>query len=183
MATEEQLAAWAADGRPPTRDRLAKKRPATQVVNVYLEPDLVVAYNDAVSALESARLLGADEPQLAALEEAARETRERLDEETVELTLTALGRRQYDALLDEHQPSEEDAAKHRELTGQSAAYNGETFPPALVHASLSAAHGDELSLEDVRGWFDSWGGAELLGLFAAAMEVNTQRRVAGLGNG
>jgi hypothetical protein len=183
MAKEEQLAAWAADGRPPARDRLAKKRPATKVVPVYLEPDLVTAYNDAVAALESSRMLDADSASVAALEEAALLAKGRLDEETVELTLTALGRRQYDALLDAHQPSEEDAARHRELTGQDAAYDGDTFPPALVHASLSAAHGDEISLDDVRDWFDGWGGAELLGLFAAAMEVNTQRRVAGLGNG
>jgi hypothetical protein len=181
------------------RDRMRGKRPQSRAVPVHLDPELVDAYNVAALAVEEARLHeDAGEARVAELIIERDRLKEAVDAETVELTLTAIGRKAYDALLDGHPPTDEQNAEHMaEHGGRTAPYNGDTFPVALVHASLTVGHGGavhvvggevaceggEFSYGDVVEWFDEWNGAELMELFAVAMEVNSTRRVAGLGNG
>lgn len=183
MATTDQQQRWAAEGRPAPKDRLARKKPMERRVPVPLDPQLVEELNDAMAELEGARMAKVAQAELDRLADRAAVARAAVEAETVTLTFRAVGRRAWDALLEEHPPTEEQDKEHRaEYKGARAPYNGDTFPPAAIHASLVAGGHDDISIEDVVGWCDDWNMTEIMELFAAALEVNTQRRVASLGN-
>lgn len=84
----------------------------------------------------------------------------------VMFTFESIGRPNYDALVEEHQPSKEEQKK-------GAEFDAETFPPALISASCSDP---EIPLEDAIAMFESpkWNNAELRLLFFGALEVNTE---------
>lgn len=161
--------------RPATRDHLrSQKKPLTKYVEILLDPDVLDAYDRAQERLGEATASNRDIRQRE-LDEA----KAKLVEATVTMKFQSLGRKRYEALIAEHPPTEEQNEQALKETQGEAGYNIETFPPALIHASCVDP---ELSEEDVQEIYDTWNTAELMALFFAALEVNTQRRVADLGN-
>ena len=78
----------------------------------------------------------------------------------------SIGRLAYDKLVGEHPP----LAKHKK---ENAQFNSETFPPALIAATVVSP---EMTLEQATDMFNdpNWNGSELLKLFYAAYGVNNE---------
>lgn len=113
-------------------------------------------------------------------EEALSAAREALVEQSVDLWFRSIGRKAYDALIDEHQPTDEHNAEHLVQTGAPAPYNLDTFPKALVGASCENLNELDEDLDEI---WDAWNANELTEMFTAALMVNTFRRTVQLGNG
>lgn len=158
-------------GRPSTFDHLVSaKKPLSKVVLVYTDDEVVADYNRARRAAEMVRMAGkATKAELAAAEADLERAQAALDEATVRVRFTSLGRKRYDDLLTQHPPREED---------ENSPYNPETFPQALIAASMSEP---QVTLEEVERIWEEWNSAELMELFTAALEVNTRRRVVEMG--
>ena len=181
--------------RPPTFDHLKKKQPVTRRVAVYLSDDAVTAHVEAQAEYERARLLaqglassmGDDAAKTLAefVDDAVRPEREAyekaaaaLEAETVWLTFKALGTKRYDEIVKTCPPTEEQKTEHRELTGADAPYDIETFAPALLSASCVEPSMTEAQWREL---LDEWNAAEVVAVFSAAIEVNTQPRDPHLG--
>jgi hypothetical protein len=177
--------------RPATADHLKKKRPATKTVEVVLDPALAVELRDAEHAhTEAERLLEvrpADTDLQAAAWAAAEEVEElrarAADEDAVvAVRFRSIGRVAWDDLLDRHPPTDEQIAEAKRAGLGALNFNSETFPPAVVAASLDEP---KLSAVEVLAMWDSpdWNQAELQLLFSAALEVNSSRHTLDLGKG
>lgn len=187
--------------KPATFDHLRKKEPMERTVDIVLNDRVTKEVEEAQQALSSARFELASLPtvsdemldterkrvesdrakaeaKVTECEEALEAAREALAEDTVELRFRAIGRRAYDALLNEHPPTpaQEEEAKE---AGNEIIYNEDTFPQALIAASCIEP---QMTEEEVNVLWDEWNSTELGALFLAAMTVNTSRRVADLGN-
>ncbi len=90
------------------------------------------------------------------------------DASTVVLRFRAVGHKRYKALLDAHPPTDE-----QKQDENHPPYNSETFPIALIAASCVEPRMTE---EQVQELDDEWNTSELVPLWLAAIEVNTQRR-------
>lgn len=164
------------NGRPATFDHLRAKEPLERTVTVVCSAQAAQAWEDASQAVETARLSGATVST--ELVEAAERARVGVEEASVTLRFRSIGRKAYDALVEAHPISDETKAK-AESDGQPVPpYEPDTFAPALVAASCVEP---EMTLDQVLEIWDAWNLAELLDLWAAALEVNTQRRVVSLG--
>ena len=93
--------------------------------------------------------------------------------EPLTVKFRSIGRVAYEALLDAHQPTDEQRAKGR-AQKVKVEWNPDTFPPALIAA---AAVDPVFSLDEATELWESddWNGEELLPLFFAAVAVNTSR--------
>jgi hypothetical protein len=172
--------------KPPTFDRLKKKAPLEQKVTVVVDAELFESYEQATSALERAKLLNEPTEELEAAATAAEEALRQDGVET--LVFRSIGRKAYDALVEEYPPTEEQITEYRADNPQrdgspgkgKPAYNIETFAPALIAASCVEP---EMTVEQVTELFDGWTSVEIQELWVAALAVNTQRRVVKLGKG
>lgn len=180
------------------------KLPARQRVPIILDTDALDALEDAhqvlfdrESALQADRArrvalaaAGGDqaaaeqqdaafvESELAPLRATVTAARKAVADATDTYVMQAVGRRRYHSLLEAHPPRDADHEKVRQHSGDpkdSAQFNADTFPPALFHACC-VSH--ELTPAEVAAMFDEWNEAEFGALFAAAVAVNTTRRVA-----
>lgn len=82
------------------------------------------------------------------------------DHTTVTLRFRALGAAAYTQLLGRHQEGKE----------PGSLFNGETFAPALISASLVEP---ELTEDQVHELVEDWGTADVVALFKAALDANT----------
>lgn len=173
------------DTRPATFDRLKKKQPLERKVTIPLDQDALDAYDTAVSALERAKTFNEDTTEA---EAQVAEARANLQEHTVTMVFRAIGRKNYDALIELYPPTEEQIEefrnenldRHGNPSKGKPAYDIDKFAPALVAASCVEP---EMTLDQVNELFDEWNATELAQLWVAALEVNTHRRVVSLGNG
>lgn len=173
-------------GKPATFDHLAKKKPVERTVSIYLEDGPVDHFNEVAQEYERLRLRrntgkaddDAGQAELARLKKKVDAARAALEEVTVYVRFRSIGRRNFEDLMREHPPTEEQKAEAKEKFGQETQYNGDTFPPALIAAS---AIEPELTVEQAEQIVNDWNESEAISLFQAAYEVNTQRRVADLG--
>lgn len=177
--------------RPATADHLKKKRPATKTVEVVLDPALAVELRDAEAAhAEAERALAvrpADTDLQAAAWAAAEEVEvlraRAVDEDAVvAVRFRSIGRVAWDDLLDRHPPTDEQTAEAKKAGLGALNFNSDTYPPAVVAASLDDP---KLTAAEVLDMWDSpdWNGAELQVLFAAALEVNSARHTLDVGKG
>jgi hypothetical protein len=145
---------------------------------------------------------------LGTLEERAEETRAALEDATVTLELQGIGRKRYEALILEHPADPKDVKNAKDNKQPVPEYNPNTLAPALVALSCTnvdligkedepdAAYEEKVPHPSIKGetiarmrypradrLWDEWNVGELTQLFMVAHEVNTQRRVAGLGGG
>lgn len=170
--------------RPATFDHLKAKAPLERTVSVVLSDEAVRAWEVASSAYEGARLAGRVTPELEAgrvtpeLEAARDEARAAVEAATVTLRFRSIGRRRYDSLVEDHPVSDEGRQRAQDQGAPAPPYDVETFAPALIAASCVDP---VLTVEQVGEIWDEWNTAELMELWAAALEVCTQRRVVDLG--
>jgi hypothetical protein len=177
--------------RPATADHLKKKRPATKTVEVVLDPALAVELRAAEHARTEAERLLAVQPADTDLQAAAWAAAEEVDElraravdedAVVAVRFRSIGRVAWDDLIDRHPPTDEQIAEAKRAGLGALNFNSDTYPPALVAASLDEP---KLSAADVLAMWDSpdWNAAELQVLFSAALEVNQARHTIDVGKG
>lgn len=162
--------------RPATLDRLRAKQRPQRVVEIHLDPDVLA---------DVARLEALDKPTPAEKRELT-SAREQVEGSTVEMLLRAVGRKRYDDLLLAHPPTtqqeEEHAKRFADVEGfvSPPPYDPDTFAPALIAATCVEP---KLSESEVAELLDEWTSGEVVKLWTAALEVNTQSQLVSLGKG
>lgn len=108
---------------------------------------------------------------------------EALDEVTVYVRLEALGSR-YEDLIGEHTMDDDRRTEMAETEGVEEkdlpAWDPDTFPPALVAASIVEP---EIPADEFDDWYAALNVAEKTALFTTALRINTTRRLVSVGNG
>jgi len=182
--------------RPATLDHLrSRKKPLTQSVTIVLDSEVAEQWDEANDALNNARNAiavaereRAPRPRLAQLESDAADAEAKVEElrpivreHSQDFRFRSIGRRAFEELIGQHPATAAQKAKALADNDPEPAWNGETFAPALVAASMIEPPATEAEVIDL--WNDAaWSGPELLTLWAAALNVNNTRRVADLGN-
>lgn len=178
--------------RPATADHLrSRKQPATKTVEVVLDPSLAEQVREAERRRDDTeRRLGtrpdSEQVQAEAWEAAAALDALRAqavkDDAVVTVRFRSIGRHAWDDLIRQHPPTDAQVAEAKASGMGDLNFNSETFPPAVVAASLDEP---KLTVEEVAAIWDSpdWNQAELGILFAAALEVNNSRHTLDLGKG
>lgn len=161
--------------RPVTFDHLKAKDPLERTVTIVLSHQASRAWEEASAAYEAARLANRLTPDVEAEREAARHA---VRDASVTLRFRSIGRRGYDTLVEDHQVSDEGRQRAQDEGKPVPPYEVDTFAPALVAASCVEPL---MSVEEVLELWETWNTAELMELWVAALEVNTQRRVVDLG--
>lgn len=172
--------------RRATRAKLLAKKPRTAKVLICLDDDLVIEREAKIEELEQAvRLSPVEEgkptsPDVARLERELQKLNVAVEESTVCIVFRGVGGVAYEQLINSHQPTEKQKKDAQDKGGISM-WNPETFPVALIHASI--VEPDDLELEDVEQLWREWNAGERVALFNAALDVNTlAREVADTGN-
>lgn len=91
------------------------------------------------------------------------------------------GRRAFETLVGEHEPTDEDHDDARKMTGQSealAGWHSDTFIPALISACASSP---TVSVEQATEMYEEWNDAEVGDLFQASLLVSRGVRQVDLG--
>lgn len=177
--------------KPLTFDHLmSRKKARTETVDIVLDDELARAVTQAQMERDQAfvfavsneenkaaaeRLTRAEE----ALEEAKRVAREA--EAVATFRFVAIGGNDYEELLEEHPPTEEQVAKAKE-DGEEAVFNSDTFFVALVAASCVEPEMTEEQVDQLTR-DPRFNNAEVAALFQTALLVNSQRRRVNLGEG
>lgn len=170
-----------------TFERLTGKKPTEQVVELLLDPQLSDPVDEALAEVDTLerrerffRQAGTtvSEAEKGEVARKLRQARAALEAaqaaaaaETVTLHFRQLRRTDYQDLVEAHEPTEEQREKGR-------IWNDDTFPPALVSASLVDP---VLDVEQVTQLLEEWNVAEGGLLFSTALQVNTSRKVVDLG--
>lgn len=148
--------------KAPTYDRQkSSKQPLSRTVTVYLDDEALLTIKEAEQALGAAELrrdaeksslarleaAGATEDAILvatarysmtyqALEEAQAALQAVMDDlmenHAASFRLVSIGRKRYDRLLLGHPPTEEQNVEHQAELQSDAAFNADTFPPALL---------------------------------------------------
>lgn len=169
------------------QELIARKKPLTRKVTIVLDGDLADKWNAAEAAFDNARFAdergSTEQTKLDVIEaeDALDELRPQMAEATIEFTLRAIGRKQYADLMEQHPPTDEQR-KDARRAGTEATFDGETFYPAVIAASLVEP---QMSEEDVKELFDSeaFNAAEVLQFVSAVIEVNQSRKTVDLKKG
>jgi hypothetical protein len=172
--------------RPATFDHLKKKKPVEKTIQIVTEDQPLLDYEAAVEAYEklkfnlSGSTAPADVKKLKELQKKVDEAKEKLDEVTLDIKFRAIGRKAYDDLLAEYpNPKEEE-----DRTEQDPAWHPETFPIALVAASMVPGEGEApFTYEQIEELWNDWNTGEIMELFYTALAVNSSRRVIESGKG
>lgn len=167
--------------RRSARELLLAKKPRVAKVFIVTDDDLVLAHDEAVERLaEAAYKTPTANGSLKELQAEVDRLRKAVDDATVCIKFHSIGAPAYEALINEHQPTE---AQVKEATkrGGVMMWNPDSFPVALIHASICEP--DDLALEDVETMWATYNAGERSALFTAAIDVNTlTREVAEAGN-
>lgn len=149
--------------RPTIDDIIARKKPRTRSLWVCIDGDLVseierleaeVSREERVDQREHRRPVA---PQIRAKLD---KLRERRDEAAVEFTFSAIPKREYRRLIDEHPDPDGKLRWHED-----------TFAPALIAA---CAVEPAIPLDRAETICDEWGESEYTQLFHAALMVNAE---------
>ncbi|MFI5688608.1 hypothetical protein [Streptomyces sp. NPDC051636] len=162
-------------------ERLRRRSLPERVLQICDDAALRAEYDEAKRAADRARLLAESDAENGVFAERARLAAERyeaasdaLNRESVYLTFRALPRPVLEELLHAHPPTDDQAA-------DSAAFNPDAFPAALIAASST----DGMSEAEARELLDTWSAPDANALWEAAWEVQQEGRVdrADLGKG
>ena len=176
--------------RPQTFDHLrGRKKPNTKKVLVVLDPDLADEFNAARQRLDRAKIRyesRPDTPEYITEHDQAKAEfdalRERIDDELVEFSFRSIGPKQFEELLLAHQPTPEQRAEAKRKGDDPPNWNPDTFPQALVAASLMSPKMTEAEVKELYNDPD-WSGGETSQFFFAALDANSNRRTVDLGKG
>lgn len=166
---------------------LERKKPNRQTIWVPYDNQLAEEYQTAETDWQAAKSFATvrvddkeAQGRLAEAEEAMNRAKEALREASFRFVFQAVGRKRYEELVTEHPATKEQQRKARELRQDVPEFNEDTFPLALVAASLVEP---ELDVDDVKRLWesDNFSVAEQRTLFTTAIIVNQQWRVVDLG--
>lgn len=157
-----------------TRETLGRKKAIRDEHFVPADDAQAIALKQAEQAHGLARFSG-DAEKVEEARLALEAVRDEVRETGISFVIVAMGRKEFEALLREHPPTDEQRAENQ------ATFNPDTFYPALFSESVEGDLTPEQWSED---FFDSpeWGTGEIAALRAKVMGVNTRNRVADLGN-
>lgn len=155
------------------RDRLAARTRPTSRLTICDDDEtkkrLLAAQFDAQRARAAADR-APDDVDLAAAAETARQELEEAqaayDAAAIVLRFQALPRPDFEALKRAHPPTEEQAE-------DGAAFNAETLAPELI----SAASLDGITVDEARGYLDTWAAGEAVELYEAAFGIQHHSRM------
>lgn len=157
-------------------DHLRKKKPITTTIVIPLEDGLTEPVDEARNELGRALLLS-DADREATARERLKTAEDFLRDNSIVMKFQAIGRIAFEDLLREHPPTEAQKAEDA-----STVWNRDTFPAAIISATLLEPALTEAEVKDEILDSENWGAAEQRMLLDAAVEVNTRRRVTELGN-
>ena len=179
--------------RPPTFDHMkSMKRPVTRTIRLCLDSELGEEYNEAQQALRfmeiEAEHAGSDNPDVAKRFKEAKTRFEKAEkaatERSVKFVFRAIGRKPYEELVLDWQPTEEQRAKVESLGNDpdNLEWDPDEFPPRLVAAAIVEP---EMTLEQVFEIYNdpAWSPAELGALFGTAQNAQFHVSVLDLGKG
>lgn len=168
--------------RPATLDHLKAKPHPWKIVDICDDPEALRALAtaekallDASMAIPSDVLADEREARLATYRADVEQAKEAVEASTMQLLLGGIGRVHKRALLDEHPPRDEDHERVTEQGGvlgvklDKAEFNGDTYPPALIAASLIEP---KLTAEQVAELTADWNDNEFMLVWFTALEVN-----------
>jgi hypothetical protein len=161
--------------RPATFDHLRSKSRPERIVEIHLDLDAVREVERLEGELDAKDLKPAAK---AALLKSLTKAQAKVEETTVELLMRAVGSKAYDALILKHPATDEQNEESQETTGRPASYNADTFPAALIAASLVEP---KLTEAEVREITDEWTSGEVARLWVVALQVNSQSELVNLG--
>lgn len=184
--------------RPSTKDHLRKKRPLRRHVDVVMNEDAVIEYQEMTAEMEMVKqradlaagmgdlarstALTAEHEELKAKVEAASEAL--LDDgDVVRFWFQSIGPLAYDDLIAEHPPTDEQIDAARKEGAMKPQWNEDTFMPELVAASCVEPEGytaDDF-IEALKS--PNWSTADTNHLMNAAQMVNIGRVQVDLGKG
>lgn len=177
--------------KPPkaTMDHLKKRTPPSVSTVIYTDDDAAARVIDLERKLGAANTVGNDVLAVE-LEASLAEALEERDASAVMMVFRSIGRKKYNKLVDAHPPTPEQITEFQEhslvpdptnpdgpkiKTSEVPAYNPETFPLALIHATLIEPRIPDI--DDLEEIVDGWNETEFLQLWMAAMTVCSASRV------
>ncbi len=181
--------------KPLTFDRLrSQKKPNIRKFRLALDYEIAAEYERLEGEFQLYQLRGdlqiedgqAKAVLLKDLEEkrAARDAaKAAFEEASHEFVFQSIGRKRYDEMKQEKRfrPTA-DQIKEAKENGIRLDFNADTFPQALIAASCTSVDMTEAQVQEM--WDDpAWSQGELLGLFDAAYNANTEFRTVSLGKG
>lgn len=162
--------------RPATLDHLRKKPKPWRIVNVCMDPDKARSLEEAEQALATTEAsLTSDaagrDKVLAPLREVVETAKAAVEDASEQVLVQSIGRVAYDALVDEHPPTDEDHAQLRQVFGENAkaGFHHKTFSVALIAASTLVPR---ITEEEVTEITADWTASEFQKWADAAAEVN-----------
>lgn len=176
--------------RPPVNDRLKKKQASTVKVRITMSDDIATALNEAENnyAMAQMQVMGGEgdlalQAKAEQAEAALQTARQAAEEDAIEFVFRSIGRKAYDKLVTDNQPTKQDEADVVAQGGdpKDLQWSPQSFPTALMAASI--VHPQLSEEEVVEMWEgDNWSGNELQTLFFAALAAQQKSRVVQLGN-
>lgn len=164
-----------------TKAKVKGKKPITREVVFPADDADEKALREAVQREQRATFLG-DKAEIEKAKAELKEIRDGVVERGLVFEFRGIGRKPYQDLVELYVPTPEQKAKAKAAEQPEPQWNVDLFPAALCAAS---AVDSDLTEDDWRTEvFDSpdFGPGELGALFNAALEANSDRRVAQLGN-
>lgn len=175
--------------RATVEDILSKKKPLVRVVTVVLDGEIADMWIQVTEDLAKARrdqefgATPARERALATAEDAYEAAEAEYESAAREMVVRSIGRPAFNKLADKHPATKEQKADVRKQNpGAELRFNPESFPQALLAASLIDPRMTEKQVEKLFS-NDAYNDAELNTLIGAALEVNQSNRVVSLGKG
>lgn len=176
--------------RPVTYDHLkAQKKPQMLTCRIATDADIADAYAEAEQRREFSQMAlrgnPSDEKVIEETTKADADFKKAKDavlKNSIKFTFRAIGRKRYNALVNEHPPTEEQKQKATDNGDDpdDLEWDTDKFPPALMALSIVEP---ELTEAEVHELWDSddWNAVELMNMFYTAYQVNTARGVVNLG--
>lgn len=175
-ATKNDASPYPKLKRPATLDFLTSKPKPWRIVEIHGDLDAVRALEEAEKALGEAQLKaksdGASSAGVPAAERKVAEARKHVEETTMQMLVAGVGRKVKEDLVTLHPPRDEDHEAARDGTGNpnaKASYNADTYPAALIAASLVEP---KLSEAEVLALTEDWTDGEYMTLWLAVLGVN-----------
>lgn len=165
-------------------NQIGLKKPDVKKCRIATDPEIADRFESAKDAYDKAWKIYERIPDNTAARAEYEEAKDLLDQATEELMLNsiefvfrAIGRKAYEDLILEHPPTPAQQAKAKKLGQEGYSWNPDTFPPALIAASMMGP--TLLSPQEVLDqiWDNpAWSGPETVLLFGAAIGANESFR-------
>lgn len=152
--------------------RTADATPRSETVYVCIDGDAIGLLHRLEAELQQAIVSDRDHNRTAEAPKIARrieETQQRAKDHTVQLLLRSVGKTPYRQLMEDNPPTKKQLADNPRLD-----HNPDTFPLALVAASLAEVDGepDESTPDDVEAFFEPLPQGEWARVYQVALNVN-----------